>query len=248
MKIGNIKIDKGKCKIVAELGTLHNQSFTAVKKAIQSSFDAGADLCKMQMIHPELVWWATKAQKARYAGLKHQILDWAMFLEECNEEFKSPVFLSVFHEWHVECLDDFMPAWKLGYKARLMPALIEACIQTKKPLIMSLNKALELDDFFDIAMTYPGVLDRIIFLYVQSIYPIPKLKVRLPKFGRSSETTFQGLSIHSKDFDIFRAAFCLNAQMLEVHVKDRGASGPDVSFALTMNELEKLVKIRNEYS
>ena len=247
---------KVKTKLIAELGTLHMSSFQVQLDAVKASFDAGADLVKLQLINPESAWWASSLQKKRYQEIDWSPFKWEDFFTQCQKEFKDRVFASLFDTSFLS-LDYLMPIWKLGWKANSTPDLIERVFESGvKPIFWSMNgteywrnglnaqpvEGFDRESSVARRLEAHSLEDRTKRFYVQTVYPIPdELKI-IPKFG----TNYHGLSYHSNDLPFIGAAILAGAQYVEVHCYAKGASGPDTTFALSMKDLKNLSKLRDK--
>jgi len=217
--------------------------------AVRQCFEAGADMVKTQMIWWESAWWATKKQRQRYKKLNDKWCDglWGQFFFDVNVRHFQPVFASIFDEKYLDMnlVNKFNPAWKLGYKTKDMPGLTDKVIDSGKPIIVSIGtdhtlpRFGEKDWFWQFHSKAGG---RSILLWCQPEYPISHYSYRLPAF---SDMSFKGLSVHTDNINSIVAAVPLGAQLIEVHVQCENAEGPDTNFALTLNELSKLVKLKD---
>lgn len=240
MKIRNLEIGENQpTRIIAELGTLHLSNYDNMMDAVKRCIVAGADLVKTQLIRTDTAWWASKNQLRRYAGLEWSIAKWTKFFKEANELSETPVFASVFDTCYF-CLNELMPAWKIGFRGRLMPELIDQAILSKKPVIISLGDS---SDYHSRTLL-KSLPEEVLVQFVQPDYPVHQRIMRIPKF-LSEKGHYKGLSVHSKDYSAFAAAILLGAQTLEVHVKGDNPDGPDCFFSLSTAELEQLVTLRN---
>ena len=240
MKIGKVEIAKDlPCKIIAEIGTLHHhQGVDGLLLATRDAFNAGADIVKTQLIDPTHAWWSTPAQRSRYYRLieKFPREHWDKYLYKANNEL-GPTFASVFDGETIDQTKDVMPAVKIAYLARTRTDLVNSAKRALKgKIIISYSDDQDSQGMIDRSHNYSGKN-----LYVQSAYPLEEDQCRLPLFG----TTYHGLSIHSSNFQIFAGALSLGAELLEVHVQGTDAQGKDTEFALDMEQLNKLVILRD---
>lgn len=260
MKIKNLGFGgDNPCRIIAELGTLHLSSYENLMEATKDAFLAGADAVKVQLINPVSAWWASKEQVQRYRsqeakgwGLYSQ--NWSDYFSECQAVFDGPVFASVFDERFIGFLDGDMPAWKIGWKVNNMPGLIQAIFDTGKPVIWSLNGSeywrqgllAETDGEVRESTNSRAIenLSHSAFrLYVQTIYPTPLEKRIMPDFESG---LYHGVSYHSTGLNFLYGAIMAGAKCLEVHVEGEKADGPDIRFALSLDELKRLVDCKNK--
>ena len=244
MKIGELTIDRDSpMRICAELGTLHHhQGINGLMLATRDAFNSGADMVKVQLIDPQTAWWANRWQKNRYTRLIKSFPkdQWRGFLKDANKEFKRPVFASVFDTPTLRLVQDAMPAVKVAWLARRKADLISACIKSL-PTIISLG-----DDKHSISMLQNRQFnsENTKILYVQSKYPLSDHECRIPVFGE----IYNGLSIHSRNYRVFASSIMMGAELLEVHCQSTGANGFDTGYALTMEQLARLVSVRDSLS
>lgn len=244
MKIGNVEIGRNKpCKIIAELGTLHLHDKENMECVVQDCFISGADIVKTQLINPKTAWWATEEQKKRYRKLEWTIGEWHEFFKRCNKKKSKPVFASVFDDIYIRELNDVVPAWKIGNKAindEEGHQIVKNCVDSGMNVMVSIaEKNGKPHDPLGYLRHTP---ENVFLFYVQPFYPVLDKEVRLPVFGGM----YHGLSIHTKNMNVLKAAMVLGAQAIEVHVQGYDAQGPDTTFALNMDELSELVHIRNK--
>ncbi len=238
-------------KIIAELGTLNLTSYSNLMDATKACMDAGAHGVKVQLIKAENAWWASERQKIRYRFLEWSIGEWAKYFEECRKRFDRPVFPSIFDtSYLVEDITGNVPCFKLGWKANMMPELIERTFEYCKPVLWSLNGTeywrhglksdLRMGECEPLisrriyALTRSPLTTR---LYVQTQYPTPDSEIVIPDFGKE----YHGLSAHYANSAKLYEALIKEPKYLEVHVKTESSNGPDTDFAIDLTTLESLV-------
>lgn len=228
MKIGNLEIgEDNPTRIIAELGTLHyHESQERILDVIGQCFKAGADLVKLQFINPYTAWWATEDQRFRYKSL---FIEWTIpklnqLMRESNKI--GPVFASFF-DWIFFNVE--VPAIKLGYKARYMPNLALEAFNSDLPVIISC------DEFS--RQLYP-YHPRAKYLWVDPNYPMKKSAREA--FSYLDHINYHGFSLHTNNLEILKDCIHKKPELLEVHVQGENASGPDTSFALTIDQLAEI--------
>ncbi len=235
MKIGDHIIEGGcRTAIIAELGTLHlHKNSKHLEDVVQDCINAGADFVKIQMINWRTAWWSNEIQLKRYKEIEWSIEKWNAFFN-LSQHFSKPVFPSVFDEWYLSTgLVDMYPAIKVANKVVSMPYLSNRILASGKPVIVSLSMS---------DRVKPWRVPNVKIQFVQTQYPTEDKDLILPCFGE----VYHGLSIHSENLRAMAASIMMGAQTLEVHVQGKDASGPDTKFALTLKQLERLVKIRDK--
>ena len=244
MLMGGLEVGIGHpTRIVAELGTLHHhQGIDGLMLATRDAFNAGADFVKVQLIDPKTAWWASDYQLRRYHSLYKSFKRsyWPIYLARANKEL-GPTFASVFDQDTLSEVYREMPAVKIAYIARIKDALVEACVDTGKPVIISLG-----DDKLSQRVLQMSALSKstVKRLFCQSVYPLPDFRARLPLFG----SIYHGLSAHTDNTALLCASFILGAELLEVHVQSTDASGADTKYALDIDRLKRLIEIRDMLS
>ena len=221
---------KSGCKIIAEIGTLHLKSYKSQMDATGRCVRAGADMVKTQVIDPKQAPWASNAQKKRYSRLYHDVKWWKRYFKNAQSLYAKPVFASFFDTYMMKRLLKSVPAVKIANRMLGDNHMFQIARASKKPVIISAQHNA-------IKFTSPNLH----WAYIQPEYPLLDRRVKMPMFG----PTFTGLSIHSKNLGVLAAAMVMGARFIEVHVQCPGAEGPDTEFALTLDELSKLVCIRD---
>ena len=219
-------------KIIAEIGTLHHSEGLEWNLAVvKQCFEAGADMVKTQMINPRTAYWAGEKAMARYrdherAGWGYTGLAqgrWHNFFDQANKI--GPTFASIFDEvFMAGDMDDFVPAWKVGYKGIFLPRVLQAMCGVRNPVIISLTSEDEALRVLPVPLLCQPRL------FVQPEYPTRNIVIPV-------DGGFSGYSIHHKNWIVMDAVFALQPKYVELHVMGPGAVGPDTEFALTIEQL-----------
>ena len=138
MKYGRLKYPDLP-KFIYEIGTLSLYNKDLTFRWCQRAIIQGADYVKLQIINPETAFWATPNQLKRYKSIAWSLKEWYEFLQMANYRLKNRVFASVFDPAYVKPLRDVMPIWKVAYRMRENTELIQAMLDTDKPVIFSTN-------------------------------------------------------------------------------------------------------------
>ena len=244
--------------IIAELSANHCGSIERAKMTIKAAKKCGADAIKLQTYTADSM--TIKCDKADFkikGGLwdGYNLYDlykeastpyeWHRSLFEFAKEIDITIFSTPFDENAVDLLENLdTPAYKIAsFELNDLP-LIEYIAKKGKPILMStgMGSLEEIKDAVDTAQK-AGCRELLLFHCISS-YPTPskdsniKMILELKK-----EFNVQvGLSDHTLNNTSALAAVALGATAIEKHfILDRSEKGPDSSFSIEPNELEKLV-------
>ena len=256
IKTKNIHIGPGQpCFVIAEVGLAHDGSLGQAHAYIEAAARAGADAVKFQThiateestpAEPWRVpfsyqdkcrydyWIRTGFTKAEWQGLKAHA-------DEAGIVFLSSPFSTA----AVRLLDEIgVPLWKVASGEVNSRYLLEAMVQTGKPVILSsgMSYPAELDDcaaFFRENATQWALLE------CTTAYPTAPEQIDLSRLSayRERYACPVGLSDHSGKIFAALAAATLGANIIEVHICfSKEQFGPDSPASLAMDELEALVE------
>jgi N-acetylneuraminate synthase len=147
----------------------------------------------------------------------------------------------------VEMLDEIgVPAWKVGSGEISTPDLLDAIIDTKKPVLLSTGMSSygEIDKITK-KLNQRGV--QFALFQCTSCYPVSLEDIGLNVLDefRKRYKCPVGLSDHSGSVYPCLTAMARNADLVEVHVViDRRLFGPDVVASIAIDELAMLVRTR----
>jgi len=244
-------------RIVGEIGNQHDGSLGDACRMTEAIASAGADAVKYQLhladyesteaerwparfdFHPQ-----DKSRQAFWRRIQFDIGQWRT-LTQTAREAGLEVIVSVF------CIEAVAWAEKLADRIKIPSgqvtdlALVEAVGKVGLPVVLSSGFATE--DEIDKAIDYLGSPTRedIHVLQCTTEYPCPPERIGLNLVDRYSRNLafLGGLSDHSGTIAAGIAAAALNASMVEVHVCwHKRQFGPDVSSALTIDELAELCR------
>lgn len=244
--------------IIAEVSGNHNGSLQRAKDLIQVANDAGADAVKLQTYTPDsLTLDSHKADFTLTEGTwKERNLyelykeaqtpySWLPELFSYAQHLGLTIFSSPFDIDGVRVLEDLQaPAYKIASNEMTDWPLVEAVVNTQKPVIMSTGTSTKEQvkqtiDFIE----HLGGRDRLVVLHCVSAYPAPPEDMHLNTM-RDIEESFgvlTGLSDHSLGTATAVAAVPLGACVIEKHITlNRDDGGPDSSFSLEPEELKQL--------
>jgi N,N'-diacetyllegionaminate synthase len=241
------------CFIIAEVGSNHNGSITTAKKMIDTAAKSGADAVKFQIFQAKTLY---SKYTPEFSYLKGQDVydlikdietprEWIKELARYCEE-KNIVFLATPFDFEaVDLLTNYVPAFKIASFEIVDLELIKYAAEKRKPLIISTGMANlgEIEDAVHAAHSVGN--DNILLLHCSSLYPAPVEAVNLGAI-ETMRRAFKlpvGFSDHTLGIHIPIAAVTMGACAIEKHFTlDRSLPGPDHSFAIEPDELEKMVQ------
>jgi N-acetylneuraminate synthase len=255
--IGKHKVGRGRSFIIAEVAQAHEGSLGTAHAYIDAIAGTGADAVKFQThIAAEESTLDEKFRvsfscqdKTRYDYWKRMEFkedQWDGLLEHSRE--KGLVFLSSpFSVKAVKMLNEIgVPAWKVGSGEISTPDLLDAIIDTKKPVLLSTGMSSygEIDKITK-KLNQRGV--QFALFQCTSCYPVSLEDIGLNVLDefRKRYKCPVGLSDHSGSVYPCLTAMARNADLVEVHVViDRRLFGPDVVASIAIDELAMLVRTR----
>jgi len=246
--------------IVAEISGNHNGNKKRFLNLINSAYDNGADIVKIQTYEPGDITLNKKNNlfKIKKGIWKNKYL-WDLYSQAHtpflwhHEAFKlakkknKVLFSSPFSIRAVDFLEKFgVQIYKISSFEITDLKLIDYIASKKKPIILStgMSKDLEISNAINVIKKYHN---KIIILHCVSGYPtklkdtdlskINFLKKKFPKYKI-------GLSDHTNNIHSSIAAAALGVVMIEKHVKlDDKTKTADSEFSINLNKLKKLKKI-----
>lgn len=243
-KIKNKKFESfNKTLIIAEIGSNHNQNFSKAKKLIDIAANSGCDAVKFQLFE------ADKIIQKKYRGwkiLKKLEINkkWLMPLKKYANKKKLFFGISVFDLENLHIIKklnvDFIKIASTEIQDLL---LVEKCSKLKKPLILSTGGA----TMTDISLAVDIVREHnsnFCILHTVSIYPakVGNLNLQMMKSLSGAFGLPVGFSDHSTSCFIPSIAVTLGACVIEKHITyNKLAKGPDHFFALSPEELKKMI-------
>ena len=251
-------IDQSACKIVAEIGSNHNGSWTTTLEMLDRISIAGVDAAKFQFYRADLLY-APDTVVADYlvgkGGIQKEtrIVDllrpteipesWLGKLKNACKDRNLDLIMSVFDVGSLGILcRQGIQTLKIASSEISHYPLLKAVGETGLPVILStgmstmgmIEKAVDLIGHKDITL-----------LHCTGAYPAPENEVNLriiPTLRRAFGCPV-GLSDHTMGLQAASVACALGATMIEKHFTlDRSLPGPDQAFAVTPDELAALAK------
>ncbi len=242
-----------KVYIIAEIGINHNGSMEITKKLIDWASIAGVDAVKFQKRTPELAVPRDQWDKERktpwgtmsYIDYKRKIEFGAAEFDEIDAYCKSKKidwFASAWDEEAVDFLERFNPVmYKLASASLTDTALINKCLSTKRPLMLSTGMSTqnEIED----AVKLTGIKN-VMIAHSTSAYPCnPKeLNLNMVKTLASKFDAPIGYSGHETGLAPTVAAVALGATFVERHFTlDRSMWGSDHAASVEPQGMVRLV-------
>ena len=245
--------------IIAELSANHNGSIERAFETIDAAQRCGADAIKLQTYTADTMTINCDEPDFIIKGgpwdsyKLYDLYKWAETPFEWHEALFSharklgiTVFSTPFDETAVDLLESLnTPAYKIASFELVDLPLIRYVARTGKPIIMSTGMASE-DEIEEAVTTVKeaGCKD-LVLLHCISSYPAPidQANLRhLPELANRFDV-LTGLSDHTMGTAASVAAIALGACLIEKHFTlSRSDKGPDSTFSLEPNDLEKLCK------
>lgn len=236
--------------VIAEAGSnwrTGERDWERVETMIKVAKEAGADAIKFQLFKADDVY-APNSGKADY--LNEDIVELFRHLEmpegwveKIAKACEGIEFMaSAFSVKELKALDPYVKRHKIASYENHHIRLLEAAKETGKPLLVSTGTS-TLDD---IAWTVDFLKGTdLTLLQCTAVYPAPAKSMNL-EVVRALREAFHlpvGLSDHSEDpFTAPLGAAALGATAIEKHFTlDKSLKGPDHKFAVTPDELRKMI-------
>lgn len=240
--------------IIAEAGSNHNGDIEIAKELIDVAADAGADAVKFQTFRAsdlyvddrDIVDDPTNSTYALLENLEHPY-DWIPELyEHCRS--RGVHFMSTpFDERSAAKIAEYVPVFKVASFTLSHHPFLEELSEYNKPVIMSTGAHGREEINEAVAVLRANGVEDIALLHCVSSYPTPleEINVRAVQTLDREFGTIVGFSDHTTNpVTAPAAAVALGASIIEKHFTlDKGMEGPDHSFALEPDELEKMVGV-----
>lgn len=233
--------------VVAEVGLAHCGCLGTALAYVQAIASAGASAAKFQnhtadacsRFRPgtEHLFVQDSCRADYWARTSFTPAEWSDIAEACHDsglEFiASPFSMQAF-----DTLEPLVDRWKISSSKLGDRKLLDACMSTDKPIIVSTGMSTPDEANAIINLGIPD--ERLTVLECTSLYPTPPEKLRL---GYVSWFQNRGISDHSATIWPSIMAATRLYSMTEVHVVfSRECFGPDVTSSITISELRQLVE------
>ncbi len=248
---------------VAEISANHCGDISIAKKLIKCAKTNGASAVKLQTYNANSM---TIKSKKKYFQIKEGLwkgyelwdlyneastpLEWHRELFNYAKKINILIFSTPFDEAAVDLLEKLnCPIYKVASFEMTDFPLINRIAKTGKPMIISTGMASleEIEETYKYAKKC-GAKD-ITLLYCVSKYPaeIEDFNINNIKILKERFSCKIGLSDHSKNSNIARAAIAAGAEIIEKHIAlNNQTKGLDVKFSLRGHEIKSFIKVINE--
>ncbi len=261
INIGNKKIGKGRCFIVAEISANHCGNIKTMKKLLLKIKKSGADAAKIQAYQANTITidsnrkdflidkdnaWSKYNNLYKLYKKAETPFAWLPQIFNYAKKIRLIVFASVFDVKSFEILEKLKcPAYKIASPEITDIPLINLISKSKKPIIISNGLA----NFDDLKIAVKTVIKNknknLILLKCTSSYPTPENEVNLKTMVAMSKTfkCLTGYSDHTLGITISAHAASIGASMLEKHVNlSNTKNSVDGFFSINTDQLTNLVK------
>ncbi len=248
---------------IAEISANHCGKKSLAKKLIKCAKDNGASAVKLQTYTADMMTIKSskkyfKINEGLWKGYQlwdlydeaHTPLEWHKELFDYARKLGIKIFSTPFDESAVDFLEDLnCSMYKVASFEMTDLPLIRRIAKTDKPMIISTGMASlkEIEETYNYARKC-GAKD-ISLLYCVSKYPadIKDFNINNIKILREKFNCKVGLSDHSKDDNIARAAIAAGAEIIEKHIAlNHQVDGLDIKFSLKGNEIKRFIGVINE--
>lgn len=238
--------------IIAEAGANHNRDFNLALKLIDVAHHAGADAVKFQTYSSETLYSRYTPDFANYKNIPKLIKEielpreWQKDLKQYCDE-KGIEFMSTpFDEKAVEQLVQLgVKRMKIAGFESTDPRFVDMVASTGLPLIISAGIGFEYDHLANIRKIVSRYNNDVTLLHCNNAYPTPDEEINLKTIPFLIDTTNYriGLSDHTESTLTPALAVVMGATVIEKHYTlDKNLPGPDHPYALSPEELNKMVK------
>jgi pseudaminic acid synthase len=258
LEIDGVKIGAGNPPyVIAEISANHNGQLKNALKLIDMASRCGANAVKLQSYTPDTITLDCDHEdfiirgglwdgRRLYDLYKEAFLPWEWHkpLFEHASKVGISIFSSVFDNSSVDFLENLnTPAYKIASFEAVDIPLIKYAASTGKPMIISTGLAdqEEISEAIDAARS--AGCSNLAILHCVSGYPAPISDYNLRTIVDIKERfgVVTGLSDHTISNTTALAGVALGASIVEKHITlDRQAGGPDDSFSLESDDLERL--------
>ena len=224
--------------LIAELGNIHLHDIDNCRQAISDTFNAGADLVKLQCINPLTAYWASKKQYDRYNQIAWRIDKWQDFLKEMNGAHDNKVFVSTFDQSYISQLNECVSYWKVAFRMRDLESMVAQMVWTDKPIFFSTNGK----HYFKDNQRYFRTSDSNFIPLYCTPYDVRYDRLPPQVYKQLEKGLYKGVSIN------FGGEYALNlcksisplSAFIEIHTKGFFSKGPDSEWSITTQQLEQL--------
>jgi sialic acid synthase len=253
-----LKKDKDKAFVIAEIGCNHGGSVKTAIDMIESAKHCGADAVKFQKrnnktLFTEKLYNSPYDNRNSYGetyGEHREFLEFGKdeykVLHDFCREIDINFLATPFDFESVDFLSEFdLPAYKIASADMTHTPLLEYVAQLNKPIILSTGGG----GFSDIDRAVDTILpinDKLVILHCTASYPVLYKDMNLlmiPKLISKFPNQIIGLSDHENGAHAASLAFQLGARVFEKHFTlNRSWKGTDNVFSLEPRGLRKMIR------
>ncbi|NCA13764.1 MAG: hypothetical protein EBS89_06460 [Proteobacteria bacterium] len=225
--------------IIAEIGASHDGSLTRAHTLIHDAAQAGVQAVKFQIYDTDRLCARRNAEPYRRKYAQYQVpLEWLKDLRDTAHQFQVDLVLSVYDTQDLDAVQGYADQLKVASFEAGDFGLIQACVATGKPVIVSTGMSGEAD-MLRLRLSCK-MLGNVSLLHCVSAYParMGDLNLSVIKHYR-----LDGFSDHSRNVLTGALAVSHGAKIVEVHLRgeDTPSDNPDYPHALTGSELATYV-------
>ena len=264
IEINNVKISETEPPyIIAELSANHNGSLIKAKETMLEAKKNGASALKMQTYTADSMTINSRNNDFLIKGglwdgySLHELYKeastpyaWHEELFDYAKEIGITIFSTPFDENAVDMLEELnTPAYKIASFELTDLPLIKYIAKKNKPILISTGMGSEEEISEAIETIKNEGCDQLLIFHCISSYPTPTemSNLNMIKYLKETYKTEVGLSDHTIDNISSIIATSLGASAIEKHfIINRNDKGPDSSFSIEPQELNKLVKDVNK--
>ena len=250
--------DSGEPFVIAEIGNNHQGELNTAFELIKSAKESGADCAKFQMRTMSSLY--RKTTKSNDLGAEYTLDLLSKFqlsdeeLYKCFDYCRELGMMPLCTPWDIESLRKLEDYGMKGYKVASADftnyELLEALVQTGKPLIISTGMSTELECIQTVEFLNKRT-SNFLLLHCNSTYPTPFKDVNLKylKTLRRISKSPVGYSGHERGTSVAIAAAALGAVVIEKHFTfDKDQEGNDHKVSLLPYEFKQMVQGIKEVS
>lgn len=244
--------DLGEPFVIAEIGNNHQGNLNTAFELIKSAKESGADCAKFQMRTMSSLY--RKTTKSNDLGAEYTLDLLSKFqlrdeeLYQCFDYCRDLGMMPLCTPWDIESLRKLEEYGMQGYKVASADftnyELLDALVQTGKPLIISTGMSTELECIQTVEFLHKRT-SNFILLHCNSTYPTPFKDVNLNYIRtlRRISKSPVGYSGHERGTSVAIAAAALGAVVIEKHFTfDKDQEGNDHKVSLLPNEFKQMVQ------
>lgn len=243
------------CFIIAEIGNNHNGSLEQAKKLVDEAIKSGASCVKFQLRNMSELYRdeGRDSDSSEDLGSQYTLDLLARFQLSLHDMFtifdycKQKNILPLCTPWDKESLKSLekygMEAYKLASADLSNHDLLEAIIQTRKPVICSTGMSNE-SEIIEAVRLLKLHNAKYVLLHCNSTYPAPFKDIHLNYIDRLAKIgdCIVGYSGHERGISVALASVAKGAKVVEKHFTlDRNMEGNDHKVSLLPNEFKAMV-------